>query len=183
MALATLDDVKKYLNIQNANEDLRIEQLLTALNPQILAYLGYDPALQPYTERRDGNGKFYMVLAQPHPVEITSLTIDGIPVPVQTSAPIGDGYILNGSMVQLFGSWKFNRGMGNIIIQYQAGYSSVPGNLTQGLVELVSLRLREIQRLGTSSKSLAGESVTYVYSAIPETVRGYLDSYKKVIHL
>lgn len=181
MALATLAQVKTYLDITTTDEDARLGALLAGLEKQVIKYLGYDPALQSYTERRSGNGRFQMVLAFQPVVSIDSLTVDGIAVPAQTNPPLGDGYVLNDNLIWLFGSRRFTKGIGNVMVTYQAGYASIPEAITQALVALTALRLQEIKRAGISSKSLAGESVSYVYDAMPDTVRGYLDPYRKVI--
>lgn len=180
MALATLADVKTYLAITSTDEDARLTALLAGADAQVLKYLGYDPALQTYSVRLNGNGRRWMLLSPQPVVSILSLSVDGINIQAQTSPPLGDGYVLSCSMIWLFGGRVFTKGLGNVMATYQAGYATIPKALTHGVVTLVAQRFHEIKRLGIASKSLAGESVSYTNAAMPDAVRGYLDSFRQV---
>jgi hypothetical protein len=49
--------------------------------------------------------------------------------------------------------------------------------------ELVALRYRERDRIGHRSKSLAGERVTFVTAALPESARAMLAPWQQVAPL
>lgn len=181
MSIATLSNVKALLDITTTDEDAVLTMLLNAANDQAIKYLGYDPNLTTYIERRNGNGKSWLALAQPYQTEIVSLSVDGVAIPAQTEAPNGPGFVLNDGLLWMFGSYRFNKGAANVLITYKAGFTAMPDALIQGVCDLVALRREELKRRGISSKSLAGESVSFTLAAMPENIRAYFDPYRKVI--
>lgn len=182
MAIATLAQLKEFLGIVDTDEDAVLTYLLNAANSQVAKYIGYDPESQVVIETRDGNGRYALVLAHPHPLAVSGVKIDGVDVPMRAD-PTGSGWFFDASrnMLWVCGSWSFNKGVGNIEVTYTAGYNPMEPALTQGVLDLVAVRREELKRRGISSKSLAGETVSFVYAAVPETIRGYLDPFRKVI--
>lgn len=184
MSIATLTQLKDFLGILDADEDAVLTFLLAAANSQVQKYIGYDPSSQTVIETRDGNGRYSLALAHPFPVSVSAVKIDGRTIPVRTD-PTGSGWFFDASrnIVWVCGAYAFTKGHGNVEITYTAGFATMDGALIQGVLDLVAIRREELKRRGISSKSLAGESVSFVYSAVPETIRGYLDPFRKVIWL
>lgn len=178
MAIAVLSDVKAYLDIETTDEDARITPLLAAVESQVKKYLGYDPAMQSYFDRFRGNGRRFAVPQQSIPlVTVDSLTVDGVTIPAEAGDAPG-WYIADGA-VSLSGSYLFTRGA-DVKLSYQAGYAAIPEAIKQAVVEMTAVRLKEIDRIGVSSKGIAGETIVYAVKDIPDTVKGYLDPFRKV---
>lgn len=179
MAIATLADIKAYLDITTADEDARITALLPAVESQVKKHLGYDPAKQAYLDRLNGNGRRFVVPQQSIPlVAVDSLTVDGVTIPAENGATPG-WYIADGA-VWLSGNYLFTKGYGNVKLSYQAGYTNIPEAIKQAVVEMTAMRLKEIDRIGVSSKGIAGESISYSVKDMPDTVKGYLEPFRKV---
>lgn len=179
MAIAALSDVKAYLDIATTDEDTRITALLAAVESQVKKYLGYDPAKQTYFDRLNGNGRRFVVPEQSIPlITVDSLTVDGVTIPAENGdAP---GWYIDAGKVWLSGGYSFTRGFGNVKLSYQAGYETIPAAIKQAVVEMTAVRLKEIDRIGVSSKGIAGETISYIVKDVPDTVKGYLDPFRKV---
>ena len=78
---------------------------------------------------------------------------------------------------------KFYTGVGNVVVNYTAGYAAAPSDLEQACIELVAWRFRERERLGLASKSLqtGGEVESYQTTDVPASVRTNLNNWKKVV--
>lgn len=184
MSIATLTQLKEFLGIADTDEDAVLTFLLNAANSQVQKYIGYDPNSQTVIETRDGNGRYSIALAHPFPISVSAVTIDGRMIPERTD-PTGSGWFFDAArnIVWVCGAYSFTKGHGNVGITYTAGFAPMDGALIQGVLDIVAIRRDELKRRGVSSKSLAGESVSFVHSAIPEGVRGYLDPFRKVTWL
>lgn len=179
MALAALADVKAYLDITSSDEDTRLSALLAAVIDQVKEYLGYNPEAGSHFERVNGNGGRFMVPTIGYPlISVDSLTVDGVTIPAES----GDthGYYITEGVLHLSGDYRFTKGYGNVKLSYQAGFALLPAAIKQGVIETVALRLKEIERLGLSSKGLAGETISYTMVELSVAVRGYLKPYRKV---
>lgn len=65
----------------------------------------------------------------------------------------------------------------NILISY--GY--VPADLERSCIEWVGLRQKQKASLGVDSKGIAGETVRYTKEAMPDSVLGTLQQYRRVL--
>jgi len=178
MALATLADVKTYLDITTTDEDGRIPTLLAAAESQVIQYVSHDPEGGTRTDRVNGNSGVYMVPLGYPLLSVNSLTIDSIAIPAESGNKPGY-YIMNGA-VWLSGQYTFSRGIGNVVLSYQDGYSTIPAVFKKAVIELTATRLKEIERLGVSSKSVGTESISYAAKEMPASIKGYLDQFRKV---
>lgn len=178
MAIASLFAVKSYLDIQSPDEDGRIVAILAAVESQVVKHLGYNPERSSHFERMNGNGQQFIVPTVGFPLaSVDSLVIDGVTIPAEGAAP---GYYVDEGVLRLSGSYRFTKGFGNVKLSYQAGFSPVPDAIKQAVIEMTALRLKEIERIGVSSKWLAGESVSYALTQMPESAKGYLEPFRKV---
>lgn len=178
MALATLSEVKAYLDIATHDEDVRLTQLLAAAESQVIQYISHDPEGGSRVDRVNGNGGRYMVPLGFPVLSVESLEVDGISIPAESaSAP---GYYLNDGAVWVSGGYVLSRGIGNVKLSYTTGYSPVPAAFKQAVIELAAFRLKETERIGVASKSIGSESISYTTRPMPESVAGYLDQFRKV---
>jgi hypothetical protein len=74
----------------------------------------------------------------------------------------------------------FEAGASNVYLEYVAGYDPIPSEIEQACIDLVSLRYRERDRIGLTSKSLAGESITFNTREFSDAVGSTLVQYKRV---
>ena len=166
-------------------DDVILQRLITAMSQECRTFTGRNFDVQTYTEKRSGKGydQHVLFLREYPVVSITSLSIDSNAVSARVGT--GNGFTftneLQNAAVALYG-YTFPRGVNNIQVVYSAGYSSLPHDLTQSCIELVAYRYASRGRIGHQSKSLAGETVSFITTELPDTVKKVWDRYKKVIY-
>lgn len=177
--LTTLANVKAWLGLSQPADDAIVARLITAESANVQSWLNRTIAIAPYTETRDGTGNAVILLRHPPVISITSLAVDGLAVPAATGLT-DTGYRLAGRKL-LLNTAIFTRGLGNVTVTYQAGYATPPPDLEQAVIELIALRYKERDRIGHSSKSLAGETVAFFIGDMPASVKTVLMQYREVV--
>jgi len=126
--LTTLAAVKRYLRVDQAEDqskhDVELGRLISAVSAQVRSETGiaFDVPLLARTEGRDGDGGTVLLLDEYPVVSITSLTVDGVAIPVRPSVT-GYGYVLTSAAIgriELVG-YTFTKGTQNVSIVYRAG--------------------------------------------------------------
>jgi len=179
--MTTLANVKQYLGVTASDDDALLSRLITAVSEGFESCLNRVISSAPYTEFRDGNGKGVMMFANMPATAVSSVKIDGLAIP---AAPdfTGYGFRFDESLLMLNGA-VFDKGRRNIEIAYTAGYVTTPKDLEQACIEVVALRFKERDRIGHQSKSIGGETVTFITAEAPKSVLATLGWYKKVVPL
>lgn len=179
--LTTLKNVKAWLGIQTADDDAMLSRLISSASEFIQTWLNRSFASQSYTEVRNGTGGSRLLFADFPVTVVSSVVVDGRPIPASPS--FGEpGYRFTDISLILTG-YVFTQGFGNVQIGYTAGFASVPLEIEQACIELISLRYRERDRIGHQSKSLAGETVTFFIKDMPHSVQTILNNYRKMVPL
>ena len=185
--LTTLDALKARLKIpadnSSANDDLAA--LITQTSADFhgathrLSLLNCD-----YAERRDGQGGDKLVLRQAPLVNLTNLTVSGLPIPPSPDG-VQPGYVTDASSatIALVGA-VFVRGHGNVAVHYTAGFGASINDLPQEIVLAVldwcEYRYRTRSTAGFASRRMStGEAVTYEKLEMPETIRRVVEQYKR----
>lgn len=181
--LTTLDNVKAWLNLTATADDDMLTRMITALSSYIQSWLNRQLASQSYTEVRDGAGKGTLTLANYPVTAVASLTVNGVAVPYATNSQ-GNGYLFDQyRIIMVGGGYTLTEGVQNIVVTYTAGYAAIPPEIEQACIELIATRYRERDRIGQTSKSIAGETVAFSIRDFPPSVQTILNNYKKVISL
>lgn len=177
--LTTLAAAKDWLKLgSTAAGDSVISRLISAASEAVQKRLGYDIASQQYTETRNGNGKLVMPFRVAPVSAVASLTIDGVMIPARTT-PTGSGYVFDDDYVLLAG-YCFTRGQQNVGIVYTAGYDATPADLEQAVLEIVVLKFKERDRIGVSSETLAGQTISFFRNVSSDTM-AVIDNYRRVV--
>lgn len=179
--LTTLASVKAWLGITSNTDDALLGRLITAYSEYVQTWLSRDLMSHPVQEVRDGTGGQVMVFAQYPVTAVASVVIDGVSLPVSTGH-FSPGFSFSEQSLIVRG-YRFSRGVGNVEISYTAGFASVPPEIEQAVIELIALRYKERDRIGHASKSLGGETVSYIVKDFPDGVRTILSNFRKVIPL
>jgi hypothetical protein len=161
-------------------DDALLSSLISAVSNYIQAWLNRSFAEAQYTEFRDGipNGDT-LVLANYPVISVSSVTISGQIIPPSPDY-VTSGFWADEGALNLVG-YRMNRGRRNVQITYTAGYATVPIEIAQACTELVALRYSERDRIGHQSKSIAGETVSFMVKDFPPDVLTILQNYKKVV--
>ena len=179
--LTTVANLKAWLGITGSTDDALLARLVTAASQWVQNWLSRDLLSAARSEVRNGTGSATMVLANRPVTAVASLMINGQAVPA-SSGHSQPGYFFSDSTLFLRG-YTFTRGQGNVTVSYTAGYASIPPELEQACIELISVRYRERDRIGHVSKSLGGETVTFSQKDAPDSVITILKQYESVVPL
>jgi hypothetical protein len=170
--LTTLESFRAYAGGASTADDALIGQLITAYSTAVTSLLNRKILSGPVEIWRDGHGRRTLTLPEYPVTAVTLLEIDGQSIPHRfTDTQI----ILDGSC--------FTRGHANVHVRFTAGYASVPADIEQAVNELVALRYKERDRIGHRAKSLAGETVSFVTAALPDSAKAMLAAYARVAPL
>lgn len=180
--LTTLANAKQWLGITTTDSDSLLTRLISASSDYIQTWLNRQIALQSYTETRDGTGGNRLMFANYPATGVTSLYIDGLLIP-PSSGPGVDGWVADQFKVSLRGRYAFSRDVQNVTITYTAGFATTPTEIEQACVELVSRRFKDKDRIGITSKGLAGETISFSQVDFSDAIENTLKNYKKVISL
>ena len=167
--LTTLDAVKLWLNINSDTSDILLQRLITAESIAIEKAIGRPIIAIERTDFITGHGSS-TIMPPATPIQsIEKVLIDGAEVQVRHD---------NLTIWRLDGgSWPRKS---RIQVTYTAGYETVPYDLEQACIELVALHYKERDRIGHASKSISGETVSYIIGALPASVESRLAPYRKV---
>lgn len=180
--LADINDLKALLGITGSGEDALLANLISGASAFAESYMARTVLVTSYTEKYNGNGKARMMLVHRPIVSVSSLTINErvISPSVNNQA----GYLYSDMEVFLIG-YEFDEGFQNVSINYSAGLAAsepgqVPYDIQQAVQELAALKYRRRDSEGNKSKSLAGETVSFVIADMPAPAKAVFDLYKQV---
>lgn len=172
--LVDLGAVRAWLGFKDAvtEFDADLERMITACSTTMQTIMGRTIASTRYNHFQDGPGAAFMVLRNTPIARVTSVVVDGRQIDPQFIK-------FDETTLYLSGGYRFTRGRHNVQLQYLAGYDEVPADLAQACIETVGLRWRERDRIGMSSKGLAGETTAFSLVDFPPQARAVMDSYKR----
>ena len=176
--LTTLPRAKEWLAITASTNDALLSRLISAASDYIETYLSRDIARTSYQSYRDGHGGRRLMFRNYPVVSLAVLKIGGVSIPPSVNG--SPGFVHTETSVTLVGGYAFESGASNVYLEYVAGYDPVPSEIEQACIDLVSLRYRERDRIGLTSKSLAGESITFNTREFSDAVGSTLVQYKRV---
>lgn len=176
--LTTLASFKAFADVDTSTDDGVIGALITAYSAAARSYLGRDITTGDYSRTFDGRNQARQMLPQWPIVAVVSVTVDDRDIPARLSGC--SGYRFDQDSVVLDG-YRFDRGEANVQIAWRAGYDEVPADIEQAVNEWAGQRYALRDKQGWSSKSLAGETVSLMVRAMPDTVRVILDNWRAVV--
>lgn len=171
--LTTVPALKAWLGITATTADDQLQRLVTAVSVGVAGFLGRDLHSQERTETFDGTGSDLLLLRQVPVTAVARVLVDGQELPATSyrMTPL--------SLVRL-GSW-WPVGWDNVQVTYTAGYTDVPPDVEQAVLEICGYRWREKDRIGLASKGFGQETTTFHLTDMPESARSVLLSYRRVI--
>lgn len=176
--LTTLAKVKEWLGETTTNNDSVLQRLISASSDYIQAWLNRDIAQATYNSSRDGNSGNRMMFRNYPTTAVSMVKIDNQVIPLSVNGSYG--YVFNETSVALIG-YRFTRGIQNVFLSYTAGYTSTPNEIEQACIEMVSLRFKEKSRIGVTSKSMAGETISFSQKDMTDSIESTLSQYKRVM--
>lgn len=183
--LTTLANVRQWVNATGqtatTTDDALLTRLISAVSTLAQSWMDRNILSASYTETYDGTGGTSLLLRQSPVTAVASVTVDGTAIPAQTGGPLAAGYAFDDRRVVLVG-YAFRRAMANVVISYTAGYSVVPFDLEQAVIETVVLRYKERDRPGMSSKAgPTGETTAFTIVDFPKSALTTLQQYRRAV--
>ncbi|MEY2864602.1 MAG: hypothetical protein RLY58_2309 [Pseudomonadota bacterium] len=179
MALTTKANVKAFLGLTNATDDALLDRLIESASAFIENWLGRQVMAAPAIDHQSGSGKDVLILRDTPVISVESVTVNGVLLSQATDAAQTGWVVVDDWLVYQHGIWP--RGRRNVVIECTVGFSSVPPDIEQAVIDLVALRYKERDRIGHRSKSLAGETVSYMINDLSDFSRSILGSYRRVV--
>lgn len=176
-ALITWEFAKARLGYADEQQDT-VVFFINSASKKAEQYARRKLAARDYTEKYDGHGREDLILKQ-YPINsVTDVRIDG-------DRAFGSGTIVTdyfteddvGILVRDPGVWPTYRK--GIQVTYNAGYSSVPEDLQEAVLEVVAWSVRRIASKSLGVRSASGEGMTTEYElTIPTNAQRVFESYQ-----
>lgn len=181
MDLVTVASIKQLAPINQSGDDGLLAVIVAAVNTWVPNWLNRSLDSLQRSDVLDGNGSRVLMTPEWPITAVASLAVDGVNLPASSSI-ITAGYRFHNRVIML-NDYRFTRGVGNVEITYTAGYQSVPADLASAATELALLMFRDRDRVGLTSKSVAGEVIGLFNGEMPARVKSILQPYKNVVPL
>ena len=185
--LTTLANVKQYLGVTATTDDALLTRLISAASSWIQVFTNRSFAVASFTDVLDGNGTERAML-QNYPIAtLTSVTArEDNGVAIDPLSLVFDARTVTIVQPQNFTPGmtyrtRFPLGKSNLTVVYTAGYATTPMDIEECCIEMVALRYREKDRVGTSSVNVKGESVTFSVMDVPAQVKTILRNWRDVV--
>lgn len=178
MDLTSVANVRAYAELDVSDiSDTDLGNLVTRASAVIRGYCSRDITDEgPYSETFDGPGGAKFVPVQWPVTAVSAVSVDGYAIPAATTAT-APGYVFSQGVVSLRG-YRFNAGVANCTVTYEAGESSVPADVEQAAI----LTVLEAYNQACRDTAIRSESVnkgvyqaTYAPMAIPEQAKAILN--------
>ena len=162
--LTTLDKAREIcgLGATETGADDILERLITAASRFFVKAVQRPILTTSHTEILSGDGSRSLLLRYSPVVAVQSLAVDGATIDERTSV-CGDGWVLLGDTLHVFGSVVFSEGTANVEVTYTAGFGEEPPpDVEQAVLELVQFRFKGKDRAAMASKvTPGGETLSF----------------------
>jgi hypothetical protein len=184
--LTTVADVKEYVKIEGTSGDDLLQMIITGVSRYWLTRTQRASlnSIVSLTERYDGPGGQDLLLREFPIISIASVTVGGAPIPPSPDY-IQSGWVINESQdgLALLGSYYFNRGRLNIGVNYQAGFTETPADISDAVIKQVA---QNYKRRNTTDQAMValpsgGGTTAYRSWEVPPDVERVIQNYSKVI--
>jgi len=171
--LTTLAAVKGYMGLTSSDADTLLSRLISAASAWVETYLSRPVLATSVQQWRNGHNGAVMVVPYTPVTAVSVVMVDGLTIPASAVSftPLA---------VKLTG-YRFTAGIQNVRIDYTAGYATVPPDIEQCVIEACALSFKRKDHLDVSSKSLAGETISFITAAFTPSAKQVLDQYRRVI--
>ena len=181
--LTTLSKVKTYLGITGTDDDQLLESLIDASSSAIKKFCQSDIVAADYTEYHDGRGGRCLIL-RGRPINSIASIYDDLDrqYPPETLIDADDYTFKSESGLVIYTGGKFQDGIKNVKITYNAGYNTTPEDIDLGCrIQVASWYNRAKQRAdGIGTENIGEYSARYAAEGIDEKVRQLIVPFRTV---
>lgn len=184
--LTSLSDLKAYLGITDNDSDTELQTLIDSISDFIQNETDQQIVETKYREKIDGEYTESIVLSQRPIISVESLTIDE---EAETDYLIYKDSAVIKRKDNGFNIWDyyndeanyFPQGRQNIVVEYTAGYSTVPYDLQKAIWDIIKSARDRKDYSGLAQYSIGDESITWSKGAIPSEAMDTIMNYKSVV--
>jgi len=177
--IATLTQFKLYLGITTADTDALLQLFLDWANKMVETFLGREIAAQDYTPIVDWNWQLFLVVWW-YPINTIS-KIERNTGDVET--PVWEeldktSYSFNTKIGRINFFSPLLRWFQNYKLTYNGWYSTIPADLVLAVCKLWSKSYNTRNSDWVSAESVAGDSISFDVSQIPNDILAILSNYR-----
>ncbi len=178
--LCTVSQVKHLLPINKSvtTDDPLIQRLITSASETMRNEIGDVINSVTRSEVYDGTGTGKLLFRHQPVMGVASVAI-GPPSANRVALTENVDFVFTKYGIQSLGR-SFPKGVANIAVTYTAGYVAIPADIAEKTAKVAALRYKEAERLGQSSKTLAGETITFDTKDFPADVMATIQQYLRV---
>lgn len=180
--LATLSELKSYLNITDTDSDTLLTMLLSSADSSIKTRTGRELELDGANrvEVMDGRGQPNLFLEKYPVATFVSLekNTGTIPVPVWEVIPTTSYAVRNATGIISFTGSEY-RGINRLRATYTAGYATIPGDLKLACIKIAASAYNRRNSDGIKSETVNGDRLDFDASELPKDVEDIIDNYRR----
>ena len=180
--LTTVANVVGYLGLSDTAATAAnslLARLVSAASAFLEQNLNRTFEVTEYVETRNGHDERFITFGDYPVASVQSVVISGVTVPPAPDMT-SNGYLFDSTRLSLSG-YRFYRGYLNVELQYTAGFVTIPLEIEQACIELVSAKYKGRDRIGVSAKTINGETISFTRSDLTEDLKSVLRAYQKVV--
>lgn len=179
--IITLAELKSYLGVTDTSQDDVLNIFLDSANDFVEAYVGRNIEADDYTEYKDWDGQRYILLEN-YPVNtITSFQVNQWTLDTPDYQDVdASEYKLSPKLWKIFLTFYKERGFQNYKIEYNAGYTTIPGDLKLATLKLAGSYYNGKNSDGVQRETVAGDSITFESQQVSNDVLAILNNYSDV---
>jgi hypothetical protein len=179
--LCSVADIQLFLNLPAEQDVQMLQSLVSAASVFAVTSIDKPILSASYSAVINGRGNAQINLPNSPITAIASLKIDGVAVSA-SSAPGNAGYVFDDDWVYLRGDYQvFTRGVQNVEVSYTAGYTKVPLDLAQAVVDMVASKYKRRLDLHVTGRTLDGQTISYTMADLPKQTEAVFDKYRGVV--
>lgn len=179
--IATLEQFKQYLGITDDNKDALLQLILDGVNDLVLSYIGRTIEADDYEEIIDGNGQLFFVVEN-YPInEIMAISKNNWTIATPVWELLDEStYTADGKSGTINFLFNLSRGFKNYKIEYNGGYETTPAWLVLAVLKMASKYWNTRTSDGIKSESVAGDSISFDTTQIPNDILVVLETYRNL---
>ena len=178
-ALATLAELKEFLDITGTTYDDLLTNLLNRVTDLFHTYCGVTQfKAQNYTDYYDGSGDSYLFINNTPINSVSLLADDTDHIWASDSTFASDEYRIVEQNHIVVPDSIFSSYDQNIKITYNAGYDTIPGDLKQTCIEEAGRRYKHRRDFDVVTKTMDDGTIQYTQRGLMPSTTIILDKYK-----
>lgn len=185
MSIASVMQLKEYIGVAGASDDVLLDRLLQAAESFFLMLTNRKSlAVDSFTQTLDGTGKDYVQLHYFPIVSLSSVVVEGVTV-APANYTFGLHETLDDRVVYLTpaSGLVFPKGRRNVVVSGTSGYSVTPSEVVQAVLEIAARGYQKRKRIDETSKQVGGETVSFSTRDLTDFSRQVVANYTNRIPL